>query len=419
VAARAHTIVIATLGSLGDLHPFMALGQELQKRGYAPVIATVPCYRHAVAESGLAFHPMRPDIGMDDQWLMRSIVRSRRGLDSLVADHLLPHLRQSFDDLMTCTEGAAAMIVGSLSYAAPLVAERCGVPWCSAILSPMYAAMRRDPSPLRALAPLGGAAASIQRAIIRAASLWPTRANVLVQYSRRLVLALFSKVLGTRGDFPASTVVTGFALYGGRHATPTPPALERFLTHADAPLVFTLGSNVVFDPGTFFEESVVAARRLGRRAVLLTGPNPPPPDLADDVLAIPYAPFSTLFPHAAAVVHQGGIGTIGQTLRSGRPMLVVPRGLDQPDNAVRIRRLGVGRVIHASAYTGDAAAAEIERLLGNPGYAARAREVGAVLRLENGTVTACNAIERAIGDRQPAEPVLHLDTRLKRQQSTV
>ena len=59
------------------------------------------------------------------------------------------------------------------------------------------------------------------------------------------------------------------------------------------------------------------------------------PELPKGVVAFDYAPFSLLFPRAAAIVHHGGIGTTGQAMRSGRPSLVMPCAWDQPDNAER------------------------------------------------------------------------------------
>ena len=105
--------------------------------------------------------------------------------------------------------------------------------------------------------------------------------------------------------------------------------------------------------GDFYEESLKAARLLGRRAVLLVGSRPgrlPVGPLGSDAWACAYAGHAQLFPRAAAVVHQGGVGTTAQALRAGVPMLVVPFAHDQPDNAARVRRLGVARVLSRRAY---------------------------------------------------------------------
>jgi UDP:flavonoid glycosyltransferase YjiC (YdhE family) len=96
------------------------------------------------------------------------------------------------------------------------------------------------------------------------------------------------------------------------------------------------------------------------------------------------------------IVHQGGIGTTGQALRAGKPMLVMPFGGDQYDNAARIDRLGVGRTIMRRQYTAARAALELEQLLENPGYREKAADLGRCVQSENGVSAACDAIEEQL-----------------------
>jgi len=157
--------------------------------------------------------------------------------------------------------------------------------------------------------------------------------------------------------------------------------------------VFTLGSTAVHNPGDFYDASAEAARLLGRRAVLLVGANPAPRASSKDILVLPYAPYSRIFPHAAAIVHQGGSGTTGQAMLAGKPMLFVPYGWDQPDNAARVERLGMGLHVARSRYSARTATAALEQLLSDPHYSARAVEVGRQIHAENGLTGACDAIE--------------------------
>ena len=110
-------------------------------------------------------------------------------------------------------------------------------------------------------------------------------------------------------------------------------------------------------------------------------------------MAFDYAPYSELFPRAAAIVHQGGVGTTAQAMRSGRPMLVMPYSHDQPDNAERLKRLGIARSISRHRYNPARAAAELGHLLDNPAYSQRASEVGDQMRQEDGVRVACDALE--------------------------
>ena len=204
------------------------------------------------------------------------------------------------------------------------------------------------------------------------------------QFSPHGTLALFSRVLGApQPDWPAHTRLTGFPWFDGDQTMS--PELTRFLDAGDPPIVFTLGTSAVLAPGAFYEESVRATQALGRRAVLLVGAaaaaDPVPRSWPDNVIAVDYVSHAALFPRAAAVVHQGGVGTTGQALRAGVPTLVVPHAHDQPDNADRVVRLGVAQAIDARKYTAPRAAAALGELTSNARYKTRASRGGANRRL--------------------------------------
>src|SRR5690606_34260805 len=97
--------------------------------------------------------------------------------------------------------------------------------------------------------------------------------------------------------------------------------------------------------------------------------------LPETVFAIDYAPYSEVFPFAEVVVHQAGVGTTAQVLRSGRPSLAVPFGADQYDNAARLERLGCGTSLPASRYNAPRASQVLKRLMANPDKFARANTV--------------------------------------------
>jgi rhamnosyltransferase subunit B len=239
-------------------------------------------------------------------------------------------------------------------------------------------------------------------------------ANVIfdAKHAPDLVLALFSPVLGRpQPDWPENTEITGFVFYDGDAGKQDlPDELEQFLRAGEPPVVFTLGSAAVLDAGPFYEESARAALEAGVRAVLLVGTDPrnQPAIHSPRICVARYAPYSKLFPRASLIVHQGGVGTTAQAMQAGRPMLVMPYSHDQPDNARRMRRLGIAGVIRRQDYTAERAARRIRRILGHPRFAARAAEVGAQLRSENGLAHACDALESV--DRQAAPREQHSNT---------
>ena len=219
------------------------------------------------------------------------------------------------------------------------------------------------------------------------------------KHSPHLVLALFSRVLGVeQKDWPENTLITGFCYYdadAGNAALPR--ELEKFLAAGEPPVVFTLGSAAVLAAGDFYEQSARAAMKLGGRAVLLIGTDPrnrPQQELPDSICVTEYAPYSKLFPRTALVVHQGGVGTTAQCLRAGRPMLIMPYSHDQPDNARRMRRMGVARVIQRASYKPARVARKVRAMLARPEFEERARSVAEEVASENGVKAACDALEK-------------------------
>jgi UDP:flavonoid glycosyltransferase YjiC (YdhE family) len=218
------------------------------------------------------------------------------------------------------------------------------------------------------------------------------------KHSPSLVLALFSRVLGVeQKDWPPNARITGFCFYDSDAGNAGLPAqLEAFLDAGPAPVVFTLGSAAVLAAGNFYEESAAAAEQLGVRAVLLIGGDPrnrPKRALPDSICVAEYAPYSALFQRAAMVVHQGGVGTVAQCLRAGKPMLIMPYSHDQPDNARRMQRLGVAKVIERGSYQAMRVAATLKAMLADPELTAQAGRVEERLRHEDGVASATDALE--------------------------
>jgi rhamnosyltransferase subunit B len=452
-------IVISTFGSFGDLHPYIALALELKRRGARVVVATTAVYRPKIEALGLEFHNVRPETPLPKSdeaiEMMRRGMDTRDGTKYVFKELLMPHIRASYEDVLEVTKSADMLISHTIPFVAPLIAAKTNVRWVSCILAPGAFFSVYDP-------PVTPAIPSIVQAMIRQPLLarpflslvkrqvaqWtqpietlrrdlnlsPSKANPIFegQHSPALVLALYSKLLGApQRDYPPNTHITGFAFFdahdpsvyadmmndGNSGAQPAngtargetlSPELEEFLAAGEPPIVFTLGSAAVWVADDFFRESIKAAQELNRRAVLLVADarNMPQMNLPANTKAFDYAPYSELFPRASVLVHQGGIGTTGQALRSGRPMLIVPFSHDQPDNAARCVRLGVARTMKRREYKAARIARELDALLADQTYAQRAAETRRFVQNENGTKAACDLIEKEFGNRQSDERFL-------------
>lgn len=423
-------VVLATIGSLGDLHPYIALALEMRKHYIEPVIATSNTYRERIESLNIEFHEIRPAMPEPETpeyfKMIDGVVDPNRGAEYLFKRILVPAVRDMYADLREAIEYADLLVTHPIVLAGPLVAQKTGIPWVSTQLAPASLWSAFDPwvppntpwlhNVLKAGGPL---AARLYMKLVKAlSSPWlteiyefrdelglPEGKHPLFegQYAPNLNLALFSNVLSQpQSDWPANTVITGFPFFDRKDNAPPDVDLLRFLGKGPAPIVFTLGSAAVHIAGDFYRESIKAAKLLNRRAVLLIGSerNRPAEPLPEGIIAVNYAPFGELLPRAAAMVHQGGVGTTGQGLRAGIPMIVVPFAHDQHDNGARVERLGVARTIARSSYKAERIASELKELLGNPSFARTAKEVGSRVRAEGGGAMAVNLMLDQLNERR-------------------
>lgn len=430
-------IVLTAVGSLGDVHPYLALAQELRRRGHRPVVATLPGLGERVTAAGLEYAPLRAMVAdQPSEELVRKVFRGPRGIAFILRELVLPSLRTAYADTLAAAAGADLLVAHPLTWATRLVAETCGLRWASTQLAPASMLSATDPPLLPGqgllhrlpLGPRGWrllyrfADALLRRSLrpydaLRRELGLPDTGNPMFSGARSpwLNLALFSPVFGPpQPDWGAQTVATGFPFFA-QELEPH-PGLDAWLAAGPPPVIFTLGSSAVMMPGDFFRESARAARRLGVRALLL-GVEPAAAGMeagseagsetglgagfgtgigaGEDVFCLRYGSYASIFPQGAAVVHQGGVGTTAEVLRAGRPMLVVPFGADQPDNAARVVRLGVGRTVSRGQYRERRVAEELRLLLG-PSTVAQAAALGTAVRAERGTERACDALERLL-----------------------
>jgi rhamnosyltransferase subunit B len=421
-------IVISTFGSFGDIHPYISIAHELKARGHRPMIATSEVYREKMTAAAIDFHPVRPEVPSYDNpdelgELVERALDQTKGPDAIV-DMIIPHLRDIYADIDAATTDADLLFTHPLPFAGTLVAQKIGLPWISSVLAPasflsvydpivppqwpwLYHLMRLSPWVGRGVMAL--ATIKLDRIMqpiyeLRAELGLPRGVQPMLkgQHSPTKVLALFSKLLAQpQPDWPANTVVTGFPFYDRRDyfgETEMPKGLNEFLDAGPPPIIFTLGSSAFWIAREFYQDSITAAQNLGRRALLLIGHarNRPPSPLRAGIAAFEYAPFSEVFPRACAIVHQGGVGTTGQAMQSGKPALIVPHAHDQFDNGARVERLGCSRVLPRPRYNAASAGRELKRLLEDPRYEQAAAKLGADVRQEQGAQVAADEIEKVL-----------------------
>ena len=426
-------IILNTFGSFGDIHPYMAIALELQRRGHVPVIATMEGYREKIEGAGLPFAPVRPDVALPKEQgseLVEKIMEPKTGPRFLTEELIFPAVRDSYADLLKAVEGADLLITHPAAPAGPLVARKTNISWISTVLAPFSFYSSYDPPVppfwqwTRKLSVLGpdvmGFFLRVMKSTYKAKAITafrdelglPDTGNPMFegQHSPTLVLALFSELFARRQpDWPKQTEITGFCFHDVNPNIEIPIELTHFVDSGAPPIVFTLGSSAVWVARDFFRESIEAARSIGRRAVLVIGDERNlPRSLPQGVIAVDYVPYQSLLPRACAVVHHGGVGTTSQALLAGVPTLIVPFAFDQSDNAEHAFRVGTSRTLYRKNYKVAKVANELEELLRHPVYSHRALEVSQKLKRENGAARAADLMEEMMSGRKDgSEKVAH------------
>jgi len=349
-------ILIVTLGSIGDLLPFLAVGESLRQKGHTVVIASNAGYAALVQMAGFDFFAI---------W-----DRSQQSLDGMIAhdphrawamvrdEMFVPATAPARDFIaQNVRRGSCTVLASWTAFGARLAHEELGVPLCNAYLSPSAAGEESDLKP--------------DSSTYRNIGLFPD----------------------WFGGMPPGVQPTSFAMFDDALVPTLPADLESFLEQGEPPVVFTPGS-FMRGADRFFRESLAVCGDLDLRAVFLTPYHEQlPANLPASVQHFRYVPLQRLAPRSAAIVHHGGIGTCAQGLRAGIPQLSVPLFFDQPDNAARLAALGVGTSILASAYERREAGTKLRELLASQSVKQSCLKARARFDAQNALRQICDIIE--------------------------
>jgi rhamnosyltransferase subunit B len=409
-------VLLLTIGSAGDVHPFIGLGLALHRRGHEVKIITNPYFGEVAHRAGLELVPLgkmelfRETLANPELW------HKRRGIN-VVFDIVLSGLRETYEAVAAnCLPGQTVLVSSSLGFAGRIAQDKLGIATATVHLSPSQFRSVIAPPNLPGMPMFSWFPTWLKKSIWANADklfLDPMLAPRINELRKELglapvdgilrdfwnspdrVIGLFPEWFGQpQADWPVQAKVTGFPRYDEADACEVDPRLERFLDGGEKPIVFTPGS-AMHHGHAFFDASVAACQRLGHRGLLLTRhAEQIAEDLPKSIAHFGYAPFSRVLPRAAALVHHGGIGTSAQALAAGCPQLVTPFAHDQFDNADRLVKLGVARTIPAGKYNRRSAERELNKLLTSPATATAAKACAARFDGDDSLARTCDLIEQ-------------------------
>jgi rhamnosyltransferase subunit B len=412
-------ILLTTLGSSGDVNPLLDVAATLAQRGHRLGFATSLYFKDQIERNGHRFHEVYPNLDPTDLELKKFVTDPVRGPELLHRHHIFPVLEKSYEAFSEALLEYDLVLSATLAYYAPLACRVQGKPWISVVLSPMLFFSAYDPP---VLAPLPGLSKfyfspgfnrRLFKALFGLSSSWlkPLRdlqKNLGFENGHDLfltegfspygTLALFSKTFGApQKDWPANAVATGFCFFDEGVQAHAGEGLMEFLAAHPEPVLFTLGTTAVMNPGKLFDTFFAVQAKAGFPCIVLTGSENFARYhhlAADRVFVAPYLPYSVVMPHCGLIVHQGGVGTTAQVLRSGRPGIVMPNCNDQFDNAARAKRLGVSETLPYKKLTTERLTKLIERVQSAPFMKEKARAVANALHRENGPQAAADFVEK-------------------------
>lgn len=395
-------ILILAVGSAGDVYPFIVIGQALRARGMDVTLMATANFRERVERAGLHFVSGLSQQELDASVMDPDLWHPVRGF-ATIWKHMARHLPAAYAQQLALVKQAPTLIVAStLGLTGRLLQEAHGVPLVTVHLAPSCFLTAHDTSVRRGLdwpRSLPRPVVRLVLALVERVMLDPVVRPAINRLRATLNLAPVRRVMSRwlhspqcvicafpawfaapQPDWPPNTVCTGFPRMPAADGQ-LEPGLQRFIDEGAAPLVVTPGSAMAHG-GRFIGRALDAATALGLRVVVVTPYREQlPAVLPPSVHHAAYAPFDLLSRQAAAFVHHGGIGTSATVLAAGKPQLIVPFAFDQPDNAARLRRLGVAATVLPDASL-RAWVKAISYLLNDPQVADACGALAAAMALE-------------------------------------
>jgi len=416
---------LLAIGPRGDVQPMLALGVALRDAGVQVRFATHADFAEQVRASGLELCVLRGDAAVFFGGAAGVAIRDRladaRAFRQFFNHYLLPFYDTLLREVSEACLDADVVLGWPWTRFLTSLADRYRIPvFVTCPYPPLHLPTAEFSNPFQT-APADADAAATRRSWRLAypalqmgdASLNRWRQHTLglppigwrddLRRLRRLphLLGFSAAVLPRPRDWAPWVEVTGFWFGAAPAGYEPPPALRAFLADGPPPVAIGFSSQVVRDNDRLARAVIDGVAQAGVRAVLLGGYGA----LArvastTQVCAVPSVPHAWLFPRMAAVVHHGGSGSTAEALRAGVPNMAVPFGYDQPVWGARLAALGVGPApIPASALTADALAAALRQLTTDEQMQRSARDLGGVVRSEDGVGRVVRAVIAAVESR--------------------
>ncbi|MFZ6029971.1 MAG: glycosyltransferase [Chloroflexota bacterium] len=388
-------ILLTSVGTAGDIIPFVLLGKALQQRGHHVILLTHCAYRGECERAGLSFVSLDTPAEFegfiqDGHWL-----NTGPGITQFLRRYVIPSIAARVEIIRAnCTADSVIVARSTPSIAARLAAEAMRLPFVSMLMAPQHI------TALTTVAALSETVFSNEINAIRTAMgisqvcdwhAWWQAASL----NLGLWPAWFSPL---PERMPVETVLAGFLW----HSEVQGLELLHPIVGAVPPVLITGGTGM-FGGKEFLDACAKACGLLGWPALLLTRVAALcPENLPENVRWVEYIPALDVFMRRVkVVVHHGGMGTLHGALAAGVPQVILAAGGDRPDNAFHAARLGVAEFLPRPRWDVPLVAQAIERVSDSAAVAQRCREVAGWFRHTDALTVACDAVEAVVASGRP------------------
>lgn len=405
------TILLCTIGSAGDVYPFIGIGGQLKERGFRVVLITSQYFESQARSAGLEF------FGLGSAEDYQSIIQDPdlwspdKGFKIFAERVVFPIMEPAYEIIAGFDPSKTILVAQGQFFAAHIAHEKLGFPFITIHLQP--AALRSVHEfpllPVK-LPPL------LVRGIfvlIDALLLDKLFAPNINRFRQRLGLPAINKIFGgwmhspqinlclfpdwfaqPQPDWPPQTQLTGFVYYDKQNESEElPDDLDKFLNAGSAPIIFTAGT-AMKHADQFFRDCIEACQMLGQRGILLTQhPEQLPAELPQSIQHFSYLPFSKVLPRTLALVHHGGIGTTAQAIAAGVPQVIRPMAHDQPDTAARVEKLGIGVSLDPKKFNASSLAEKLNTLITSQAVLDRCKTYAERIHPDQALDETCTIIE--------------------------
>ena len=408
-------ISIHTLGTRGDVQPYLALALGLKKAGHDVLIAAPTQYEAFIAARGVAFaHLPGEFLELMNSPEAKAAMASSAGFTA--GFKMIKQFKPIGRKQLTAEWQAARdfrpelIIYHPKAIASPHIAEKLSCATMLASPLPGFTPTNEFASPMvpfRSVGPfnrmshsfMAEAGYAIFRKMIgewRASELGLSKKPGRKLRPNATLYAYSPHVLPAPSDWSGDVAVTGYWFLGDEENWQPDDRLRSFLESGEAPVYVGFGSMPGIYPLELTKLVFEALAKAGKRGVLATGGGAIQSDpTIRHAHFIDSAPHEQLFPQMSACVHHGGAGTTGASLRAGKPTIICPFFGDQPFWAKRVEDLGVGpKAIERRKLSSDVLAAAIVEATSNPSMQKRAAELGEAIRAEDGVADAITFLGR-------------------------